>query len=167
MKKIIPLFLTALFCTGNAYAEMKIGYINIKAVVAKSTQTKKATKMLEKEFAPRKTKLLAAVKTIKKLEEKITRDNETMNASELRKLEKEILSKQRNAQRMEQEFKEDLSIRRDEELAELQKQVAQAIDALLADEKYDLLLDSGVLHASDAVDITDKVADKLNKLTDE
>ena len=105
-------------------------------------------------------------KEIKKLEEKLSRDAAVMSESERRRLEKDIIAKKRDAKRSQQEFKEDFNMRRNEELTKLQRRIMEAIKALAKDEKFDLLLTDGVIFASQQVDVTNQVQEKLSALSD-
>lgn len=149
-----------------SYAELKIGFVNVAKVLEKAPQAEKAKKRLEKEFSPRDKHLVSQGKEIKKLEEKLSRDAAVMSESERRRLEKDIIAKKRDAKRSQQEFKEDFNMRRNEELTKLQRRIMEAIKALAKDEKFDLLLTDGVIFASQQVDVTNQVQEKLSALSD-
>jgi outer membrane protein len=95
---------------------------------------------------------------------KLARDGLTMTDTEKRKLERDIIAKRRDVQRAQQEFKEDFSIRRNEELGKMQTRIIEAVKALAAEGKYDLLLTEGVIYASPKVDVTSKVQEKLSTM---
>ncbi|MGA1562686.1 MAG: OmpH family outer membrane protein, partial [Gammaproteobacteria bacterium] len=80
--------------------------------------------------------------------------------------ELEVVRLKRDIKRMREEFNEDFSLRRNEELRKLQRAVAQAIDKVANDEKYDLVVSEGVLFASKRVDISVKVLDLLKSQAD-
>ncbi len=166
MKKRISLFLMLLLVANVSYAELKIGFVNVAKVLEKAPQAEKAKKRLEKEFSPRDKHLVSQGKEIKKLEEKLSRDAAVMSESERRRLEKDIIAKKRDAKRSQQEFKEDFNMRRNEELTKLQRRIMEAIKALAKDEKFDLLLTDGVIFASQQVDVTNQVQEKLSALSD-
>ena len=166
MKKRISLFLMLLLVANVSYAELKIGFVNVAKVLEKAPQAEKAKKRLEKEFSPRDKQLVSQGKEIKKLEEKLSRDAAVMSESERRRLEKDIIAKKRDAKRSQQEFKEDFNMRRNEELTKLQRRIMEAIKALAKDEKFDLLLTDGVILASQQVDVTNQVQEKLSALSD-
>jgi len=160
VKKIV--FLVGLVLMSQvAQAEIKIGVVNIPLLMANAPQAADAKKRLEKEFSPKDKQLLAQQKSIKRLEDKLARDGLTMTETEKRDLERDIISKRRDAQRAQQEFKEDFSIRRNEELGKMQNRIIEAVKTLAKEGNYDLLLTEGVIHASKAVDITDQVQAKL------
>jgi outer membrane protein len=74
-----------------------------------------------------------------------------------------VLSKRRDLKRAQEEFRDDLNIRRNEVLAKLQKDMYQAVVDLAKEEKFDLILSQGVVYTSDRVDITESVLKKLSK----
>lgn len=166
MKKRISLFLALLLAANVSYAELKIGFVNIAKVLEKAPQAEKAKKRLEKEFSPRDKHLVSQGKEIKKLEEKFARDASVMGETERRKLERDIVGKKREAKRSQQEFSEDFNMRRNEELGKLQRRIVEAVRALAKDEKFDLLLTDGAIYASEKIDVTAQVQEKLATLSD-
>jgi outer membrane protein len=54
-------------------------------------------------------------------------------------------------------------MRRNEELAKLQRRIIEVIQQLAKDEKFDLIVSDGVVYASDQVDITGKVIERLQQ----
>jgi len=148
--------------TGVATAgDIKIGFVNVAKILEKAPQAEKAKIALEKEFSPRSKRLVASQKTIKKLDEKLARDMKLMSEKEARRLQREVLEKRRALQRDQEEFREDFNLKRNEELAKLQRLVFEAIKSLSESEEYDLVLHDGVIYASGAVDITNKVQKRL------
>ncbi len=141
--------------------EVKIGFVNVAQILQEAPQAEEARKRLEQEFAPRDKRLVNQQKELEKLQEKLNRDAAVMSESERSKLEREILSKQRELKRAQDEFREDFNLRRNEELGKLQRDIFEAIKALAKEEDYDLLLTDGVVYASDEVDVTEKVKERL------
>ena len=164
MKKKIALFLGLLFVANVSYADLKIGFVNIPAVLEKAPQAEKAKKRLEQKFSPRDKQLVAQQKEIQGMEEKLTRDASVMSDSEKANLEKDIINKKRDAKRSQQEFSEDFNASRNEELGKLQRRIVEAVRAIASDEKYDLLLTDGVIYAKPDFDITAQVQQKLSKM---
>ena len=142
-------------------AELKIGFVNVAKVLESAPQAASAKKRLEKEFSPRDKLLVSQQKEIKKMEEKLNRDAAVMGPSERSKLEMKIRNKIREIKRSQEEFQEDFNRRRNEELGKLQRRVFEAIKALAKEEKFDLLLTEGVIYASDKINVTSKIEEKL------
>ena len=164
MKKKIALFLGLMFVANVSFADLKIGFVNIPAVLEKAPQAEKAKKRLEQKFSPRDKQLVAQQKEIQSMEEKLTKDASVMSDSEKANLEKDILNKKRDAKRAQQEFSEDFNASRNEELGKLQRRIVEAVRAIAKDEDYDLLLTDGVIYAKDQIDITAQVQKKLSTM---
>ncbi|NIR32068.1 MAG: OmpH family outer membrane protein [Gammaproteobacteria bacterium] len=142
---------------------MKVGFVNPAKVLENAPQAKEAREQLEQEFAPRERKLSTAETTLREMEERLKRDGAVMKESERRELEREILAERRELKRDQQAFKEDLNIRRNEETRKLQRQLYQTIVSMAEREGYDLIVTDGVVFASERVDITDKVLERLKE----
>ncbi|MFI3185174.1 MAG: OmpH family outer membrane protein [Methylococcaceae bacterium] len=164
MKTKIALFLGLLLAANASYADLKIGFVNIPAVLEKAPQAEKAKKRLEQEFSPRDKQLVAQQKEIQTMDEKMTKDAAVMGESARADLEKNILNKKRDAKRAQQEFSEDFNARRNEELGKLQRRIVEAIREIAKDQNFDLLLTDGVIYASEKIDVTSQVQQKLSTM---
>jgi outer membrane protein len=98
-----------------------------------------------------------------KLEEQLSKDGAVMSDSERSKLERDILGKRRELKRSQDEFRDDLNIRKNEMLRQVNIEIGEIIENFAKTEKYDLILAQGVMFASDRVDITDMILKKLAK----
>ena len=143
--------------------ELKIGYVNAVKVIEEAPQGKAALKKLEAEFGPRDKKLVEMQNKIKKLEEGLKKNALVLKDTERRTKEHQIVVLKRDLRRATQEFREDYNLRRNEELAALQRIVYKAIIEIAKKEKFDLILHEGTIYASGKVDITQKVLKKLGK----
>jgi outer membrane protein len=164
MKTKISLFLGLMFFANASFADLKIGFVNIPAVLEKAPQAEKAKKRLEQKFSPRDKQLVAQQKEIQGMEEKLAKDASVMSDSEKANLEKDIMNKKRDAKRSQQEFSEDFNASRNEELGKLQRRIVEAVRNIAKDDEYDLLLTDGVIYAKDQFDITAQVQKKLSTM---
>ena len=147
----------------SAESGPRIAFVNTAQVLEQAPQAEAVRKTLQDEFAERDSKLQAEQKKIKSLEEKMARDSLTMSQDEQRKLERDILAQKRDLKRSRDEFAEDFNIRRNEELAKMQRDISSSIVALAKEKGYDLILESGVIFASEHVDITKSVIERLKQ----
>ena len=164
MKKLIAIFLVLIFNTSIVSAEIKIGFVEIKKILQNAPQTVKANKVLEKEFTKRTKKLKKTVKKIKAKEIAFQKDSMTMSDSDREKKIKEIQGLKIDAQRTEREVREDIDLRRKEEIANVQSLVNIAVEKVAKEQAYDLILYQGVAYAGKKVDITDVVIKALGNL---
>lgn len=142
---------------------LKIGAVQVLRVLEKSPQYQAAGKALDKEFEARSKTLIAEQKKIKGLEDKLSKDRAIMSEAEISKLERDILNKRRDLKRDQDEFREDINFRRNEELAKIQKVVFEAVQKVAKEHGYDVVLSEGVVFASAKADMTQLVIDALNK----
>lgn len=141
-------------------AELKIGYVNTERVFREAAPAQQAQKKLEKEFAGRDQELQKMVKQAKDLQSYLEREGVTISESERRNKERDLANLNRDIQRSQREFREDLNLRRNEELSAVQERANKAIIAIAKSENFDLILQE-VVYASHRIDVTDKVLKAL------
>jgi outer membrane protein len=120
-------------------------------------QAKEAMDSLQEEFAPRQRTILAKQEELEGLSEKANRDAAVMGETERRNMEKDLRDLQRDVARMQTEFREDLNLRRNEELGNLQRLLLKEVQDYAESADFDLVVGDGVLYASSAVNITEVV----------
>ncbi len=160
MKRLLLLVLLGL-CSAAVGAELKVGFVNTDKILEESPQAKAAGERLDKEFAARDKKLVETQKEIRTLEEKLAKDAAVMSEAERTKAERDIISRKRGVKRAQDEFQDDLNLRRNEELGKVRRLTYDAIVALAKQENFDLIISVGVVFASERVDITNKVLERL------
>lgn len=140
-----------------AAQDIKIGVVNVTALMEQAPQAKQAMDSLQEEFAPRQRTILAKQKELEDLNEKVNRDLAVMGETERRNAEKDLRDLQREVTRMQNEFREDLNLRRNEELGNLQRSLLKEVQDYAEASDFDLVVGDGVLYASSAVNITEMV----------
>lgn len=156
------LILLSIGLVSNVHAESKIGYVNFGKLMEQSRQGQAVRQALESEFSSRDKQLSASRDAILKMEDKLKNDGSIMSEANRVQLERDILSKKREHNRMRDEYREDINIRRNEEIGALQKKVYEVIKKFSEQQQYDLVLTQAVLYASPNVDITDEILKRLN-----
>ncbi len=157
------ILIALLFTVSFAYAGQKIAFVNQAKLLQKAPQAESARSKLQKEFAKRDKSLVSLQKKIQSSATKLQKDAAILSASELNKLKRKITLLRRDLERDKAAFKEDLSIRQNEELVKLQKSVLKSIQTIAKKEHYDLIISDGVIYASKQIDITDKILAQLKK----
>jgi len=150
-----------LFASSFVLAEQKIAFVNQAKLLQKAPQAEYARTKLQKEFAARDKALVSLQKKIKKSADKLQKDSAVLSTAELNKLKRKITLLGRDLERDKAAFKEDLSIRQNEELIKLQRSVLKSIQTVAKKEKFDLILSEGIVYASQRSDITDKILKQL------
>ncbi|MGM0517121.1 MAG: OmpH family outer membrane protein [Pseudomonadota bacterium] len=145
-------------------AEIKIGFVNSSVLLEKAPQAEKAKQQLEQEFSSREEELRRMREDVQALENRLNREGVTMAENDRADLERELNRKLRDLQREQNNFRDDLNLRKNEELGKLQRLVLDAIREVARDQGYDLVLSEGVVYSADRVEITGDVLERLETM---
>jgi outer membrane protein len=141
--------------------ELKIGFVNTERIFREATPAKAATAKLEQEFSRRDKDLQDLAARVKSAAEKLDKDAPVLSDAERVKRQRELSEMDKDYQRRQREFREDLNQRRNEELAAVLEKANKVIRQLAEAEKYDIVFQEAVYY-SPRIDITDKVLKSLN-----
>ena len=141
-------------------AEIKIGFVDVQRIQRESAPAQRASKQLEKEFAPRAQELQRREADLKSAQSNLEKEAMTMSETDRRNREQELARLSVDYQRMQREYREDLNLRRNQELSSLFERADRVIKRIANEEKYDLILQEAVFRSS-RIDITDKVLKAL------
>jgi len=144
--------------------ELKVGFVNTERILRDSAPAKASQQKLEQEFSKREKQIQDAANKLKEMSTKLERDATVMPESERVKRQREAAELERDVQRRQREFREDLNQRRNEELAAVVERANRAIRQIAEAEKFDIIFQE-VVYASTRIDITDKVIRALNAPT--
>jgi outer membrane protein len=160
---LIATLAVTMLVSGSANAQnIKIGVVNVAQLLEQAPQSQAVNKQLQDEFAPRQRDIVAMRNKLQTQQETFQRDSSVMGEQERLNLERDIRDGGRELQRTENQYLEDLNIRRNEELGRLQRVFIEQVQAYARSAKYDLVL-TDVLFFSNAVDITPAVLEALKK----
>ena len=135
--------------------------MNTERLFREAAPAKRAQSKLEKEFANRDAEVQKLTKQVRDLQASLDKDGATMAETERRNKERDLANLSRDLQRSQREFREDLNLRRNEELGALQERANKVIQQIAENEKFDLILQDPVVYASQRIDITEKVIKAL------
>ena len=163
MKKLFCLIIIGMFSFSSFLfaGELKIGIVDVNKILKEAPQTISANKKLEKEFSARTEKLKSKIKNLQSEEKKFQKESLTMSDEQRDKAERGIQQRRIEVQRDERELREDMDLRRREEIGDLQEKINLTIDKIAADDKFDLILYNGIAFASEKVDITNIIIKAL------
>lgn len=162
---LVLLFLTVTQTASAQGSGYKIGFVNTARVLKEAPQARKVEERLKAIFEPREAQLKGERQEILALEDQLKMDSE-LSSNARRKLEREIRLKVSQLKFLEQEFREDQNLRRNEEIRNLQKVISNVLKKQGDDGKFDLILTEGVSYVSDQIDITAETIEMLKQLSD-
>jgi outer membrane protein len=157
MKSLLIALALGVAAVAASAQDLKIGYINGERLLRESAPAKAAQAKLETEFGKRERELAEDGNRLKAAADKLDKEAPTLAESERNRRQRELVEQDRDLQRKRRVFQEDLNLRKNEELANVVERANRVIKQIFDQEKYDLILQEGVVFAGPRVDITDKV----------
>lgn len=156
------MFVASLAAPGFAQgADYRIGFVNGERLFREAAPAKRAQQKIEKEFAARDAEIQKLAKQVRDMQAMLEKDGVTMAEVDRRTKERDLANMSRDLQRMQREFREDLNLRKNEELTAVQERANKVIQQIAIDEKFDLIIQEPVIYASPRIDITDRVVKAL------
>lgn len=141
--------------------ELRVAAVNSERIMHDSNPAKAAQTKLEQEFSKRDKDLRELAARIKATAEKLDKEAAVIAESERARRQRDLTEMDREFQRKQREFREDLNQRRNEELAQVLDRANKVIRQIAEKKKYDLIVQEAV-YVSPRIDITDEVLRVLN-----
>ena len=139
----------------------RIAVVQTERILREAAPAKAAQTKLEQEFGKRDKELQELGAKLKAAGERLERDATVMAESERARRQREVADLDKEFQRRQREFREDLNQRRNEELSQVVERVNRVIRQIAEQEKFDLVLQEAV-YFSPRIDLTDKVLRALS-----
>ncbi len=145
----------------QAQEALRIGFVNTERILRDAAPAKAAQTKLEAEFSKRERDIQEIAGRLKQMGDKLDRDASVMSESERNRRQREFSDLEKDFQRRQREFREDLNQRRNEELSQVVERANRVIRQLAEKEKFDFIFQEAV-YASPRVDITERVLQALS-----
>lgn len=152
---------TLVLASSAGVADTKIGFVNTEKLLREAPLSVAAQRKLEKEFSAREQELQKVAKQAQNLQTQLDKDGVTMSETERKNKERDLANLNREFQRQGREFREDLNLRRNEELGQIQERARKVIVDIAKSEKYTIILEQSVVYVDPKNDITDRVMKAL------
>jgi len=166
MKRVGRVLIALIFTMSSvsAFADgTKIGVVDLQKIMQTSTQMKVIQEKLEKEFKPRRDKLMAMEEGLKQDMEKFKRDSAVLSQTQRKDLEKKIVNTQQQFEREGQQYQQELSTAHNEAMEEFYNKIRASIAKVAENDKYDIVLQKDAApFSADKLDVTAKVMQEIN-----
>jgi outer membrane protein len=165
----VPLLLAALcagalapLCAQAQAGSGRIGFVYTERLMTESKLARAADEKIQNEFSKRQKQVDDMVKRYKSAREKFDDDAPKLNDIDRTRRTRELLDMEKDVQRMQREFNEDLFQRKNEERAAIAQRASKLIEQVAEQEHLDVVLQEAVL-TSPRIDITDKILKLLDR----
>ena len=143
-----------------ALAQSKIGFVNTQKIFDESEPAKRASKKLETEFAKREKEINDLGAKLRIDSEKLEKDSPVLSETQRLQRQRVLAELDRDFQRKQREFREDVNQRRNEEFAAVLQLANSTLKDIALKENYDAIFQDAA-YANPKHDITQKVLDVL------
>jgi outer membrane protein len=155
--------LVLVISSAGVWAEgTKIAVVDLQKIMQTAKQMKVIQEKLEKEFKPRRDKLIAVEEGLKNDMEKFKRDSAILTATQRKELEKKIVATQQQFEREGQQYQQELSTAHNDAMEDFYNKIRAAIAKVAKSDSYDLVLQKDAAPFSvDSLDVTSKVIQEI------
>ena len=161
--KIFVAMMISIFPVHSPAGEIRIGVVNTEKVLRESMSAVEAQKKIEHEFQARDVRVRELSAQMRALQQELEKNMGIVDEDERRLKERELAGLSRQYQRAQQQMREDLSLRQNEEYGLILERINQVIKELAEKQSYDLILQlQDSVYRSARIDITDQVIKILN-----
>jgi len=154
------------FVTSSVAADDKdfsgrIGVINSERIFKESNMAKASQAKLQSDFSKREKDLRDDAQKIKSAAEKLDKEASVMSDTDRVRKQRELADADRELQRKQREFTEDVNQRSFEERSKIAQKANQALKAVAEQRKLDLIVQEAA-YVNPKIDVTDEVIKALN-----
>lgn len=158
----------AALCAGamaHAHAQSapsRIGFVYTERLMTESKLARVADEKIQAEFSKRQKQVDEMIKRYKSSREKFDEDAPKLTDIDRTRRTRELLDMEKDVQRMQREFNEDLIQRKNEERSAIAQRAFKLIEQVAEQEHLDVVLQESIW-TSPRIDITDKILKLLDK----
>jgi len=162
----VTAILLGLLLAGAAKAQVKIGFVDMQQVVAKSKPGQAALARLKAEASKKQEEVKAREQEIAKAEEELQKQHAVLSDAARREKEDAIQRRKRDLRRIAEDYSRDLAARENELLLDLQRDILAAVRDYGKEKGYTLIIErnqGGVMYSADALDLTQDIIERMDK----
>lgn len=165
MSKQLLLFALCAIPVAHAQAQMagsRVAYVATERLMTESKLAKTADAKIEAEFSKRDNSINEQIASVRALSEKFEREAAKLTELDRTRRTRELIDMEKDVQRKQREFREDLMQRKNEERANIAQRAYKIIELIAAQENLDVVIYEAGWH-NPRIDITDKILKQLDK----
>jgi outer membrane protein len=167
MKKIACLVVVILLFAGQyAYADVKIGVVDLMRALNESDAGKKAKTDLEALIKTKQVKLDAQGKEIEKLKSEVEKQSSVLSAEAKKSKEDEMERMLRDYQRLVSDSQAEVKKKESEVTGEIVKEIRTIVDKMAEEGGYTMIVENAeglILYSKKDLDLTDTVIKRYNE----
>jgi len=148
-----------------ADSPVKVGFVDIQAVIAQSKEGQAARNKVAAEAAEKQKEISAKEAEIKQMDAELQKQSPILSDAAKKEREEEIRRRLRDLKRLTEDFNRDLAKRETELINDLLRDVTAVIRDYGKEKGYSLIVEKGqggVIYGSDPADLTKDILERYN-----
>lgn len=141
--------------------DQRFAFVNVSYLVDNSPQAEAASAQLQEKFSPQQQELQQKQQEFRQLQQKLEKDSLVMSEGERAESQERLQQLGREIQRGQKSFRDDLNSERNTALRQVREVVMNAVQSIAREEGYDLVVGQGAIYASESVNITEQVLERM------
>jgi outer membrane protein len=160
---VLLCLLLALVAPVGAQDGLRIAYVDMQRLVDESPQTLESRARLQREFEARDALLSEDESRLAALEQRQRSEAAIMSAADAEDLDREIETLRRSVRQTRERLRTELNERAESEYRRFFQLISDSVIEFARDEGIDLIVPGPVVFASNRIDITDRVLERLRR----
>ena len=151
--------------TAPAAEVMRLGVVDMQAVISQSARGQRARAQLQAETDAKQKDMSAREEEVRKLQADLERQKAVLSPAALREKEEAIQRKVRDIRRIAEDGNRDLQKRETELVADIQRDILQVVADYGKEKGYSVVLErsvGGVMFVGDRADLTKEIIERFN-----
>ena len=141
----------------------RVAAVSVERLLTESNMAKASQAKLQADFTKRENEIRESAQKIKSAAEKLDRDSAVMTEAERIRRQRELADQDRDLQRKQRVFTEDLNQRNFEDRAKIFEKANQALKQIAEQRKIDVIIQDAA-YVNPKADVTEDVIKALNSL---
>jgi len=165
-KSLLMVVVALLAVTTVAWAETKIGVVDVQRVIDDSEKGQQARELLKQKFEQEKTALEKEGKEIALLKEDFDKQSAVLTPEKRADREQELRQRIKDFNRLKKDKQDSFNAQQMEVLRQVMAKVMEVVQTVAKENGYTAVLDATngpVLYAGEGVDITDLIIQRFNQ----
>jgi outer membrane protein len=159
----VGLLIVGLLGLNTAFADSKIGILDMQQVMQQSPEVANLNKQLQDQFKPRQEKIMAAQKNLQDEMGKMNKDAAVMNDKNKEKMVQKINADRQAYQTLVQSFQQDLNSAQNKVMQKFMGNLQNAVNSVAKEGQYTMVLNrAAVPYFDPAADVTKQVLSKIS-----
>ena len=162
-RMILPFAVLALALLPVTAAAERVAVVDVNYLMEHAPQARAAGQQIQQALGPAQQEMQEKQQEYQELAEELERDELVMGEDEREQIQARMAELEQELQQMQQQLQQQVGQQRQQAMGQIQELISGIVAEIAEEEGYEVVVGQGVLYASDGVDLTDRVLQRLEE----